>query len=396
MSVQYNPFDPAQVDDHFETLAALRREAPVAEVMPGVFYLSRHEDIVEVSRDYKTFRQGGFRPLEEDDRTPDEMELGETDPPFHTAVRKNLGAVLSPPRVRAYEPMVQAVCADLVEAFADSGKVDLIAEYGAPLPAQVIGRLSGIPEADLSLVRAYSDDFIFAGTAAGTDEGAAAAARCLEFDQHLRQVISERRRSGERPDDLMTALIQCIDDQGQPISDERVLTHLSKDILVGGVETTTHLIGNLFSEVLSQPGLYQRLREDRSLVPAAVEESLRHLAPVQVLFRRTTTDAVVHGTTIPADSVVVLGLASANRDEAVFDHAEVYDVDRPDVTRRHLGFNWGIHLCVGAPLARLEGVCALNAVFDRIPSMALASDFSYRRVPFFMMRGPVSLDVTFP
>jgi cytochrome P450 len=145
--------------------------------------------------------------------------------------------------------------------------VDLIATFAAPLPALVIGRMSGVPEEDLGLVRAYSDDYIFAKVHAGTEEADAASARCLRFDDHLREVIRSRRESGQRPDDLLTTLIECRDDAGTPISDERILTHLSKDVLIGGIETTTHFIGNLLFQILSQEGLYERLRQDRSWCP---------------------------------------------------------------------------------------------------------------------------------
>jgi len=259
----------------------------------------------------------------------------------------------------------------------------------------VIGRLSGLPDGDLPRIRAYSDDFVFSGLDPTSEAAAEERARCEAFDDHLRSVIAGRRASSERPDDLLSTLLACTDDHGDAISDERVLTHLSKDILVGGVETTTHFVANLFFQLLSEPGLYERVREDRSLVRTAVEESLRHLAPVQVVFRRAKADATVAGTDIPAGSVIVLGLSSGCRDDAVFDHADVYDVDRGDAARRHLAFNGGIHLCVGAPLARLEGVCALDAVLDRILHMELAPGAGYQRVPFFMMRGPVRLDVVF-
>ena len=393
MAVDYNPFDPAQVDDHDGVLATLRAECPVAEVMPGVFYVARYEDVVDVTRNHKVFGQGGFHPLDEDTRHPDQKELGETDPPFHTIVRKNLALALSPGRTRGFEPIVRDACERLVDGFAGRGQADLVADYSSPLPAQVIGRLSGLPEDDLPLVRAYSDDFIFAGLDAESDAAKEAKARCDAFDDHLRDVIAARRASGETRNDLLGALLECTDDEGHPISDERVLTHLSKDILVGGIETTTHFVANLFYQLLSTPGLYEKVRDDRTLVPTAVEESLRHLAPVQVVFRRTKEDASVAGTAVPASSVVVLGLASACRDDSVFPAADNFDLSRGDAAKRHLAFNGGIHLCVGAPLARLEGVCALDAVLDRIPHMELAPDEVYERVTFFMMRGPTHLRV---
>lgn len=394
MTTRYNPFEPAQVDDHFEVLATLREADPVTEVMPGVFYVARRDDIVAVSKDPATFVQGGFEPTE-DLRSLDQRELGATDPPFHTIVRRNLATFFGSKKMAELEPLVRRACDTLAESLVGQTQVDLIESFGSPLPALVIGRLSGVPDEDLRMVRAYSDDYIFAKVHAGTDEADAAGARCLLFDDHLRQVIRRRRESGDRPDDLLSTLIECHDDAGTPISDERILTHLSKDVLIGGIETTTHFIGNLFFQVLSQEGLYETLREDRELVPAAVEESLRHLAPVQVVLRKAAADATVGGTRIPAGSVLVLGLASGNRDGVVCPHAEEFDVTRGPASRRHLAFNFGIHLCVGAPLARLEGVVALNAMLDRFPVMALAPAYAYQRVEFFMMRGPARLDVVF-
>src|SRR5438874_5806969 len=325
--------------------------------------------------------------------TPAASRSGSTRPkhpaPCHTVVRKNLALALSPGKTKGFEPIVRDACARLVDSFADRGEADLVADYASPLPAQVIGRLSGLPEEDLPQVRAYSDDFIFAGVEADSDAGKAAKARCDAFDEHLREVIAARRGSGEERNDLLGALLEA------PISDERVLTHLSKDILVGGIETTTHFVANLFHQVLTTPGLYEKLRDDRGLVATAVEESLRHLAPVQVVFRRTKEDAAIGDTAVPEGSVVVLGLASASRDESVFPAPDSFDVGRGDAAKRHLAFNGGIHLCVGAPLARLEGVCALEAALDRIPHMELAPGESYERVDFFMMRGPKHMRVAF-
>ena len=176
----------------------------------------------------------------------------------------------------------------------------------------------------------------------------AAIDRVGEFDVHFLEVIRARRHAVDKPDDAMTALIEYRDDDGTQLSDEKVLLHLTKDLVTGGIDTTTHLVGNLFYDILSTPGTYERLRDDRSLVPTAVEESLRHRPVVNVLFRRPAEDQVVGDVTVPAGSTVALGYASANRDETVFEHPERYDIDRGDV--RHLGFGWGVHLCVGAPL----------------------------------------------
>jgi cytochrome P450 len=208
-------------------------------------------------------------------------------------------------------------------------------------------------------------------------------------------VIRDRQRASDRPHDLLTSLIESVDDDGHSLSDDKILTHLSKDVVVGGIETTTHLVGNLFYDMLSTPGAYDRVRADRSLIPAAVEESLRQRGPVQILFRVPNRDTEVRGVAIPAGSIVALGYASANHDEAVFECPYDYKLDRGEMARKHLGFGWGIHLCVGAPLARLEMVSALTAVTERIASMSLAPGFEYERVRFFMMQGPTHVDVVF-
>jgi cytochrome P450 len=216
------------------------------------------------------------------------------------------------------------------------------------------------------------------------------------FDDRIRALIAQRRAATTRPDDILSRLLAAEGPDGQPLSDDKILVHLAGDMVVGGVETTTHLVGNLFYEVLRTPGAYEQLRADRSLVPNAVEETLRIRGPVQVLFRIPKEDVEVGGVGIPAGSLVALGYASANHDETVFEDPDDFVADRADVAKRHLGFGFGIHLCVGAPLARLELACALDAVLDRIPSMALAPGYGYERVEFFMMQGPTRLDVVFP
>jgi cytochrome P450 len=393
MTISYNPFDPAQVDDDAAVLAELRHEARVAELMPGLFYITRHADLTEISRDAKRFPQAPFRPLDEDTRTPDQLQLGESNPPGHTRVRKILASVLSPPRIRSLEPFVDRVCAELVDAMTSHDSADVIAALGRPLPAAVIGELTGVPAADRHFLHEYSDLVVAAVQEQDPELQQAAIDRVAEFDLYFLEVIRARRQADERPDDAMTALIDYRDEDGHGLSDEKVLLHLTKDLITGGIDTTTHLVGNLFYDLLSTPGAYQRVRDDRSLVPTAVEECLRHRPVVNVLFRRPAEDVTIADVTIPAGSTVALGYSSANHDESVFERPEEFDLDRGESVRHQLGFGWGVHLCVGAPLARLEGAHALQAVLDRIPSMRLAPGFEYERVKFFMMRGPVRLDV---
>lgn len=393
MPTTYNPFDPAQVDHQEPVLDQLRHEAAVVELMPGFFYVTRHEDVVKVSRDPVAFPQATFSPLGEDSRSPDELQLGESNPPWHTKIRKILQSLLSPPRIRALTPFVDKVCHELAGAVAAKDSADLIADVGRPLPAAVIGHLTGVPEADRWFLHDYSDLVVQAVQEQEPGLRRQAQQKVDEFDSHFLELIRERRSMAERPDDAMTALIDYRDEDGTGLSDKKILLHLTKDLITGGIDTTTHLVGNLFYDLLTTPGAYRRVRDDRDLVPVAVEEALRHRPVVNLLFRRPAQDVELHGVEIPAGSVVALGYASACRDEAMWERGSEYTLDRGEAVRRHLGFGWGVHLCVGAPLARVEGAHVLNAMLDRVPSMSLASGSDYQRVKMFMMQGPTRLDV---
>ncbi len=393
MTTEYNLFDPATVDDHLPTITKLRHEAPVSEVVPGVFYLAKHQDIVDVCRNPSMFEQGRFIPLDIDTRTDDQLNLGETNPPQHTRVRKILAGLMSPPKMRHIEQSVREICRDLVDKFADRGHGDMIADLGVPLPGAVIGPLTGLPAEFHPQFRKYSDDYMLR-TDPDPDVVAAASARVDAIDERVRQLIRDRVAATDRPKDLLTDLVESVDDTGNHLSEDKILVHLTKDMIVGGTETTTHLIGNLFYNLCATPGAYERVRDDRSLVPVAVEETLRLRVPVQVLFRVPNQATEIRGIPIPQHCVVALGYASANRDEDVFDHPDDFSLDRGDELRhKHFGFGFGVHLCVGAALARLEAVAALDAVLDRIPNMRLAPGYEYKRVQFFMMRGPTRVDV---
>jgi len=388
----FNPFDGTQVDDQWGALAQLRRDEPVAEVMPGVFLVTRHDDVDRIARDHASFGQGGFSPLAADERPLDLKNLGETDPPVHTWVRQNLAGAMSPARLRAWEPAVRAVCRDVARELAGRQTAEIVEQVGVPVPVRVVTRLGGLPETMQPALRAYSNDVVLALAQTGTPQAEAAGARIAAFDAEVLRLVSDRRAQPEadRPTDLLSALVACRTDQGDPITDQRVVTHLTKDVIVGGVETTTHAVANLFYDLLSAPEQYARLRADRSLVDKAVEESLRHLAPVLVVMRRALVDTEIAGVAVPAGSVVVLSLGSAGRDEAVCPHAARFDLDRE--RRLNPAFSAGIHHCVGAPLARLELRCLLEEVLDAVPGLELA-DREYARVQFFMFQGPRRLAV---
>jgi cytochrome P450 len=388
----YDPFDPDQVDNPDEALTEMRRSNPVAEIRPGMWYLSRHEDILSVCRDPMTFRQSPFQPLTEDNRSPDELQMGETDPPIHTEMRRLFSAALNPSAIRRYEPDIQRVCDTLVDRMLAKRHSDLIAEFAAPIPALVIAHLIGMDDDQAEQLRAYSAAFL-ESIDIGVDTATAADAsrRTQQFDEALRDLVRDRTHSPNPRPDLLTAMIKHRDAHGRALSETKILTHLAKDLISAGVETTTHVLGNLFYDILSTDGCMESLRRNPGLIPAAVEESLRFRPPVQLLFRRAATDTQIRDTPIPAGAIVALGYASANHDEAAFTCPDRFDIQRGEQVRNHLGFGWGIHTCVGAPLARLELRTAAATLISRAPTLSLDPAQTYERVRFYMMRGPRQL-----
>ncbi|MBY8863573.1 cytochrome P450 [Nocardia sp. CA2R105] len=356
-----------------------------------MFYISRHSDIVEISLDPATFPQGGFTPQDEKQRPFDQLGLGETDPPLHTPVRRAMAKFFHPQVMRRIEPEIAKLARDIVGAVVECDSFDLVQSIAAPLPARVMGHLLGLGDELVEHLSRYSSDYITARAVPGTPEGDTAIARCEAFEEELRLLIRRRSQSRETPD-LLGAVMDCVID-GEPISETKVLTHLTNDLIVGGIDTTTHLIGNLFVELLQDRSHFERVRADRSLIPIAVEETLRHLGPLQVVFRRTAADVVLSGVEVPAGSLLILGLSSGSRDDTVCPHANAFDLSRPGNARRHLGFNIGQHLCVGAPLARMEAAVLLDIVLDAMPDLTLTEDFVYERVPLFFMRGATRIPV---
>jgi cytochrome P450 len=359
-----------------------------------MFYLARHDDILAVCRDSETFRQGTFIPFGDDPRSADELQLNETDPPVHTEIRRIFNAHVGQSAVRRHRPVVEQICHDLVDRLMATDRADLVRDYAAPLPALVVARLLGLDDQQAHRLRSYSAAFLDT-VDIGTEVDAASFARerAGQFEHEMRELIRDRMNATEQPDDLVTALVNHRTADGAALSETKILTHVAKDLISAGVETTTHVLGNFFYDVLSTPGCLAWLRDDLSRVTLAIEESLRYRAPVQLLFRRAARDVEINGTPIPAGSKIALGYASANHDETVFTCPERFDPDRGDEVRRHLGFGWGIHACVGAPLARLELVTAAETLIARAPDLCLAAEQSYERVRFFMMRGPRELRV---
>jgi len=371
----YDPFDPAVIADPFPYYQLLQSEAPVFEVEKhGFFVVSRFDDVEEVAQnweDYSTRWGPGPQRVE----SPVASIL-QSDPPDHTRLRSIIARAFTPRAVKACDTLVREFARERVDAMLGLGEADLVDEYAIPIPVVVIAEILGVPRDDRAIFRKWSDDIV--GAIAGKVDPRKSQA---EFGEYFSAVI-ERRRAEPR-DDVISKLMGA-NHKGETLSTPEVLS-FCLSLLVAGNETTTGLIANLFFELAKRPDDWQRLRDDPSLIPSAVEESLRYDAPNQGLFRHTTRDVELHGVTIPAGKKVLLLFGAAGRDPRHFPHPERFDIARSP--NRHLAFGAGVHHCLGANIGRLEATIALESALSRIATLRLV-DTEPPYVPVFFIRCP--------
>jgi cytochrome P450 len=386
-------FDPLTADAESEELARLRREDPVTRAPSGPWYFARFDDVLAATKAVDTFN-ASFR--EPGVVVPDEEQfINEIPEPRHGKIRRIINSAIAAHRIGRVEPYCTDLCNQLLDdVFARAGTgattVDLMHDYVIPVPNNVIAHLLGAPPADYRLWAEWSDEVVTGTypTLYRNERGEGLAGAHPEFTEYIDAAIAERRA---RPrDDFMTRLLQTEVD-GRRLTDVEARSQLVF-LFISGNETTRNLIGNLLWMLASDADLFGRLQADPELIPTAVEESLRHDPPVQFLMRTCTAETDVEGQQIcPADKVA-FGIASANRDETVFDDPHSFRLDRPD-PRNHLGFGGGPHVCPGATLARLEARVAVSVFLDRVAAARLAPDQGYEKVPVFWARGPRELRV---
>jgi cytochrome P450 len=368
--IYYDPYDFEIDADPHRVWRRMRDEAPLYRNDKYDFWaLSRYEDVASGLTDWRTYSSARGTLLEMiryNLQFPPGTILFE-DPPLHDAHRALLARVFTPRRIAELEPLVRAFCATSLDPLVGSGSIDFIANLGAQMPMRVIGMLLGIPEEDQEELR----DAIDAGLSLEKDDRASAAASRREsgpVDQTVRYAEYIEWRRKHPSDDLMTELVNTrfVDDQGieRTLRNDELLGYIA--LLAGaGNETTTRLIGWTAYLLDRFPDQRRLVVEDRSLVPNAIEEILRYEAPSPVQARYVTRDVELHGTRVAEGAIVLLLNGSANRDEREFDDADRLDVKRRNV--RHLSFGYGIHFCLGASLARLEGCVALDELLARWP-----------------------------
>ncbi len=376
--------------DPHRHFAWLRRHEPVYWDPTGeVWGIALHEDVTEVSRRPDRFCSGrSSRP----DAPPIPSMINLDDPP-HRRRRGLVSKGFTPRRVAAHEPRIRQLCRDLLARVRERERFDFVREVAAPLPMEMIGDLLGIEPEDRARLQRWSDDLI-AGTSASASPAARAAAITAfgEWSDYARRVIESRRRgrsSGRHRADLMSVLVHAEID-GEQLSEEDLIQE-GLLILVGGNETTRHVITGGCEALLRHPDQRRWLAEDPARIPAAVEEMLRWVTPIQNMNRTATRDVSLRGRTIREGDKVLLLYPSANRDERVFRDPFRFDVRRDP--NPHLAFGLGAHFCLGASLARLELRVLFEELLTTLPDLELASGEPLPASPSNFIRGIPTLEV---
>ncbi len=396
----------------FPYFQTIRAQQPVY-FMPelGGYYVSRYEDIRYVkkhpelfSNDIYTYgaRRGASRDLAETYRKDNgwarTSTLQRTDPPIHTQYRKLINNAFSVKRIRAMTGYVETVVNDLVDNFIDQRRCDFVQDFAIPLPCTVIADQLGVPRDNIWELKRWSDAMLAPGGGFVNESEALDCAKLVvTAQQFFAQVIAARRVDPQ--DDIITHLAQAkFTDPASGVDrplNMYELQDLLDQLLTGGNETTTSAIGSAMMLLLQWPELMQRLHANPELIRTFMEETLRYETPVLHLFRVATQDTQIGAMKVAKGSMIILGYASANRDESVFDASEVFDIDR-DKPGAHLAFGSGPHHCPGAALARQEIYSAFTILLHRLDNIQLADgNDSFSHVPSTFLRGLKALNITF-
>ncbi len=340
---------------------AVRSACPVYQ-LPGeqTFFVSKYDDVLDVARrpdDFSSLRP----PVEAGDPEFEAIRakgfhqpptLTNNDPPDHTRFRKLINRTFSAKAVEAMEPQIEEIVDLLIDDFVNNGTFDFVKQYAMMIPAMVIADVLGVPRDEIPMFKKWADDIQVLVTGFYAREQGLECMESLVAFQHYFAKQAEDRRSNPG-DDVLTKLVTTEVSGERPLNTEEIL-ELCRVFLVGGNETTASLLTNTVRLLLDHPDQFEQVRKDRSLIDAAIEESLRVESPAQWLGRRVLKDGVsVGGVDIPNGSRVLVSWASANRDDAVFDRPDDFDITR-ESEQHHVAFGFANHYCIGVHLARAE------------------------------------------
>lgn len=307
------------------------------------------------------------------------------DPPDHTRLRTLVSKTFTPHLVERMRPRIQQIADQLLDAVEERGEMDLIADFAFPLPITVIAEVLGVPVADREKIRHWTE-ILFHGT-----EPAVQASAIQEFINYIKALLAQKR--GHPSNDLMSDLI-LVEERGDALS-ETELVSMIWILILGGHETTANLIGSGILALLQHPSQLHLLQTDPSLLPTAIEELLRFTSPVSTAnVRWATEDVLLHTELIRKGEIVLIALVAANTDEHTFNDPAVLDLSRQ--VNKHLAFGKGVHACLGAPLARVEGHIAFATLLKRLPHLRLAIEPEHLQwISYLFLQGVRSLPVKF-
>ena len=393
----FNPLTPEFHADPYPFYRHMRETDPVHLSPLGLWVLTRYDDCVTSLRDPR-FGRDGFEAIlaaqygeeSETGRLPRSMLF--RDPPDHTRLRALVNRAFTPRVIEGMRGQIQGVVDRLLDRVEQRGHMDVIADLAYPLPVTVICDMLGVPEGDHEQMKEWSSDIIRSLDAIGipSDDSVVERGRVGRrgIAEYFRALLPERRRQPRA--DLLSSLI-AVEEQGDRLTEGELLATCVL-LFIAGHETTVNLIGNGLLALLRHPGELERLRAEPGLIGSAVEELLRFDSPVQRTARITNAEVAVGGKTLPAGAFVVTAIGAANRDPRHFPDPDRLDIGRTE--NRHIAFGFGIHFCLGAPLARVEGQLALGALMRRMPRLRLGdADLEWRESS--TLRGLKALPVDF-
>jgi cytochrome P450 len=401
----FDPFSPSFLADPYPFFAEYRRHTPVFySPILDYWVLTRYSDVRAAFRDTTLFSAANtLSPIQP--RTAEATAimaqgfrsvptLTNTDPPVHTRARRLTNLAFTPRAVASMEPFIRELAVRLIEERLHVGEADIVRTLTWDLPALVMFHVLGVPDDDVPRVKAWADNrclFMFGHTDESTQ--ARVAEGMVAFWRYTEELVADRAANPRA--DFTSQLVQAADPDGERLTPAEVGTVLFA-LLLAGHETTTNLLSNGVRRFLEHRGsAWDALCARPALIPNAVEEVLR-FDPSVMMWRRRTKQAVrVRDVDVPADANLLLLVGSANRDEEVFQDSETFDIRRPNA-HEHLAFGLGNHLCLGAPLARLEARVVFQELTRRRPGLILEPDQSLTFHPNISFRGPSALQVSCP
>jgi cytochrome P450 len=401
-ATDYNPFSAEVRHDPYPYYEVLRRERPVAQAMGlPIYTVTRYDDVLNILQNPEIFSstaltlltQGGVGMMPNDGalaghRIFSSSLMIATDPPDHGPLRKLVNRGFTPRRIAALEPRLCALADELLDPIVGRGEMDLVPEFSVPFPVMVISELLGVEPEMRDQFKAWSSAIVLGiadVTGTYTKQGIRQAAD--EICDYIESVVAARRAKPR--DDLISVLVQA--EGGEALTVDEVIT-FTLLLLIAGNETTTNLIGSAMVQLTRHPDQLAEVAADFSLVPGMLEEAVRHQSPIQGIPRKVMQEVEVAGTSVPKDAMLMIMFGSANRDEKHFPDPDRFDIHRN--TQGHLGFGHGIHFCLGAALARLEGKIAYEALLSKCGNIQLATD-EIPMVDSLLLRGPKSVPISF-